>query len=166
MLAQGGIEKGVIQRNIASLGKVIDAPPSGGGGTDSTRSDSDGAGVLHVPGGNSCETSVMQSLAQSVKSHTDMVAAQTIAMSALTLPRMLRFSGEGIQTGEDGFDHWLERFEKRAKLVGWSEEHRSTSCPFYGIRIPIRRTAYYLIVSRLVTGDSGVIGKEVQASRH
>ena len=68
-----------------------DAPPSGDSGeTDhfSTRSDSDGAGVVHVPGGSSCETSLMQSLAQLVKSHTDMVAAQTRGMSAQTLPRM------------------------------------------------------------------------------
>ena len=46
----------------------------------------------------------MQSLAQLVKTQTDMVAAQTQAMSAQTLPPMTHFSGESLQSGEDGFD--------------------------------------------------------------
>ena len=53
-----------------------------------------------------------------------MVASQTRAMSAQTLPPMPHFSGEGNQSGEDSFEHWLEQFEERAKLVGWSEDHK------------------------------------------
>ena len=74
--------------------------------------------VLH----NSVVT--VSNLAQLVKTQTDLVAAQTRAMSAQTLPPMSHFSGEGVQSGEDGFDCWLEQFEERVKLVGWSEDHK------------------------------------------
>ena len=137
-----------------------DAPPSGGSGeTDhsSTRSDSDGAGVVHVPGGSGCETSLMQSLAQLVKSHTDMVAALTRAMSVQTFPRMPHFSGERIQSGEDGFERWSERFEERAKLVGWSEEHKK-----YQLSILLDKNAYQTY--RLLPDSVKAIYKETVES--
>ena len=34
------------------------------------------------------------------------------------------YSGEGVQSLEDGFDRFIEQFEERARIVGWSEEHR------------------------------------------
>ena len=58
--------------------------------------------VLHNP------VVTVSNLAQLVKTQTDLVAAQTRAMSAQTLPLMSHFSGEGVQSGEDGFDRWLE----------------------------------------------------------
>ena len=63
-----------------------------------------------------------------------MVAAQTRAMSAQALPH---FSGEGNQSGEDSFDRWLEQFEERAKLVGWSEEHKK-----YHLKMLLDKTAF------------------------
>ena len=83
------------------------------------------AGVA-LSGGSSDQ--LMQSLAQLVKTQTDMLRAQTRAMSAQTLPPMTHFSGEGLQSGEDGFDRWLEQFEECAKLVGWSEDHKKYRC--------------------------------------
>ena len=47
----------------------------------------------------------------------DMVAAQT----GQSLPPLQHFSGEETQAV---FDRWIELFEERAKLVGWSDEHR------------------------------------------
>ena len=34
---------------------------------------------------------------------------------------MPHYSGEGIQSSEEGFDKWIE---ERAKLAGWSEDHK------------------------------------------
>ena len=67
--------------------------------------------------------SVMQQLTQLVQTQTAMVAAQTRAMSAQSLPPMSHYSGESSHSSEDDFDKWIEQFEKRAKLVGWSEYH-------------------------------------------
>jgi hypothetical protein len=43
-------------------------------------------------------------------------------MSVQSLPPMKDYSGEGIQSIEEGFDRWIEQFEERAKLIGWSED--------------------------------------------
>lgn len=85
---------------------------------------------------SSSNNSFMQSLAQLVKTQTDMVAAQTRAMSAQTLPPMPHFSGEGDQT-EDTFERWLEQFEERAKLVSWSEDHKK-----YHLKMSLDKTAF------------------------
>ena len=66
-----------------------------------------------------------------------MVAAQTRAMSAQALPPVPYFSGEGNQSGKDSFDRWLEQFEERAKLVGWSEEHKR-----YHLKMLLDKTAF------------------------
>ena len=94
------------------------------------------AGVA-LSGSSSNSDQLMQSLAQLVKTQTDMVAAQTRAMSAQTLPPMTHFSGEGLQSGEDGFDRWLEQFDERAKLVGWSEDHKK-----YQLKMLLDRNAF------------------------
>ena len=87
-----------------------------------------------APGGDS---SLMHSLAQLVKTQTDMMVAQTKAMSAQSLPPMPHFTGEGSQSGEDSFDRWLEQFEERSKLVGWSEEHKR-----YHLKMSLDKTAF------------------------
>ena len=61
---------------------------------------------------------------QLVETQAAMVAAQTRAMSAQSLPPMRHYSGEGNQTIEEGFDRWIEQFEERAKLDGWSDYHK------------------------------------------
>ena len=68
--------------------------------------------------GSGGHSGLMQSIAQLV------VAAQTRAMSAQSLPPIAHFSGEGTQSCEEGFDRWIEQFEERARLVGWPDEHR------------------------------------------
>lgn len=57
---------------------------------------------------------------QKARDVADIVDARTRAMSAQTLSPMSHFS-VGVQSGEVGFDHWLEQLEVRAKLVGWSD---------------------------------------------
>ena len=75
------------------------------------------AGVVNVPvvsgttaGGN--VDGVMKQLTQLVQTQTEMVAAQTRAMSAQSLPPMSHYSGEGNQPGDDSFEKWLQQIER------------------------------------------------------
>ena len=80
---------------------------------------------------------LMQQLTQLVQTQTAMVVAQTRAMSAQGLPPMQHYSGEGIQSSEEGFDRWIEQFEERAKLVGWSEDHKR-----YNLKMLLDKSAF------------------------
>ena len=55
-----------------------------------------------------------------------MVEAHTRAMSVQSLPPLKHYSGEGVQSLEDGFDRFIEQFEERTRTVGWSEEHHKS----------------------------------------
>lgn len=59
-----------------------------------------------------------------LQAQTDMLSAQAQAVAVQGLPSMKKFSGENLDSEEDGFDKWLEIFEERAHLAGWSEEHK------------------------------------------
>ena len=50
--------------------------------------------------------------------------AQVQAAAVQHLPRLNPYSGEKEQDEDDGFERWLELFEERAKLAGWSSEQR------------------------------------------
>ena len=93
--------------------------------------------VPNVVSSSETAASVMQQLTQLVQNQTAMVAAQTRAMSAQGLPPMPHYSGEGTQSSEDGFDKWIEQFEERAKLVGWSEDHRR-----YNLKMLLNKSAF------------------------
>ena len=80
---------------------------------------------------------LMQQLTQLVQTQTDMVIAQTRAMSAQSLPPIPHFSGEDCHSYEDSFDKWLEQFEERSKIVGWSEEHQR-----YHLKMSLDKTAF------------------------
>ena len=45
-------------------------------------------------------------------------------MAAQSLPPLLHFSDEGSLVGEDMFDRWVEHFEERARVAGWTGEER------------------------------------------
>ena len=80
---------------------------------------------------------LMQQLTQLVQTQTDMVIAQTRAMSAQSLPPIPHFSGEDCHSYEDSFDKWLEQFEECSKIVGWSEEHQR-----YHLKMSLDKTAF------------------------
>ena len=48
---------------------------------------------------------------------------------------------------EDGFERWLEAFEERAQLAGWSSEHK-----LYQLKLHLEDTA--LQVFRMIPEDS------------
>ena len=80
---------------------------------------------------------LIQQLTQLVQTQTAMVAAQTRAMSALSLPPIPTYSGEGEQCLEEGFERWVEQFEERAPLAGWSEDLRH-----YHLKMKLSKTAF------------------------
>ena len=71
------------------------------------------------------------------QTQTAMVAAQTRAMSAQSLPPVLTYSGEGEQSLEDGFERWIEQFEERARLAEWSEDLRR-----YHLKMRLSKAAF------------------------
>ena len=80
---------------------------------------------------------LIQKLTKLVQTQNAMVGAQTRAMSAQNLPPIPSYSDEGVQALEDGFKRWIEQFEERAQLAGWSEDlHR------YYLKMRLSRTAF------------------------
>ena len=108
---------------------------TGGTGLKSPDSGEISSGQQSDPGGES--PSLMQSIAQLIKTQNQMVEAHTRAMSAQSLPPLKHYSGEGVQSLEDGFDRFIEQFEEGARIVGWSEEHRK-----YHLRMLLDKAAF------------------------
>jgi hypothetical protein len=128
-----GGEKGPDGKTI-SPASTDSVPTSGGPSSAEVVSLNGSAGGEHAPevsdrtggeesvGSEAGDKELMQQLTQLVQTQTAMVAAQIRAMSVQNLPPMKDYSGEGIQSSEEGFDRWIEQFEERAKLIGWSED--------------------------------------------
>jgi len=76
---------------------------------------------------------LIQQLTQLVQTQTAMVAAQTRAMSAQSLPPIPTYSGEG----EEGFERWIDQFEERARLAGWTDDLRS-----YHLKMRLSKNAF------------------------
>ena len=68
-----------------------------------------------------CRSDVLATVSQLIKAQTEALAAQTRATAAQHLPPLKPFTGEGKQSEENSFDRWLEHFEERANLAGWSD---------------------------------------------
>ena len=76
-------------------------------------------------------------MAKFIQAQTDMMAAQTKAMAAQSLPPLVHFSGEGSLIGEESFDRWLEHFEERAAVAGWSMDQKK-----YRLKMHLDKTAF------------------------
>ena len=63
-------------------------------------------------------------MARLLKAHTEAIAAQTQATAAQHLPPLKSYTGKGKQVEEDGFDHWIEQFEERARIAGWNNDQQ------------------------------------------
>ena len=61
-----------------------------------------------------------------------MLAAQTKAIVAQSLPTLQYFSGD------ESFDEWLEQFEERAFLSGWLDDDRK-----YRLKIHLDKIAFH-----------------------
>ena len=69
-----------------------------------------------------------------------MMEAQVQAMAAQSVPPLGKFCGEDFNTEEGSFDHWIEGFEERAKITGWSEEQR-----LFQLKAHLEKTAEHAV---------------------
>ena len=67
---------------------------------------------------------LFESMAKLLTAQTEMLAAQAQVTAVQGFPPLPQFSGENLQSEEDGFEHWIELFEERAGLAGWSKDQR------------------------------------------
>ena len=106
--------------------------------TDSSvLSASDSSDSATVPMADPHETELVQSVAKFIQPQTDMMAAQTEVMAAQSLPPLPHFSGEGNLVGEDSFERWVEHFEERAAVAGWTGEEKK-----YQLKMHLDKTAF------------------------
>ena len=85
---------------------------------------------------------LVRSMAKFIQVQTDMMAAQT---NALSLPPLIHFSGEGSLVGKESFDRWLEHFEESTAVAGWSEDQKK-----YRLKMHLDKTAFqtYCMLSK------------------
>ena len=81
-----------------------------------------------------------------------MMAAQTKAKAAQTLPPLTPFQLRGKLVGGDSFDRWVEHFEEHATVAGWSGEERKYRLKCTLIKLPSILFACYLKRIKRVTG--------------
>ena len=67
---------------------------------------------------------LIKSFEKVMEAQTKMLAAQANAMTVQSFPPLPLFTGEDIKSEYDEFDHWLKRFEERAKLAAWTDEQK------------------------------------------
>ena len=53
-----------------------------------------------------------------------MLATQANAVAVQNFPPLPSFTGEDIKGEQDEFEHWIKRFEERARLASWSDEQK------------------------------------------
>ena len=112
----GGVDKSKLLG--ASPGDSVSAESG-----DSPISAATGVAESSVPAIVPADSSELaQYMAKFIQAHTDMMAAQTKAMAAQSLPPLVHFSGEGSLVGEESFERWLEHFEERVAVAGWSDK--------------------------------------------
>ena len=86
--------------------------------------------------GSDGDPSLMATVAQLLKAQTDVMSAQAQAASYQHLPPLEKFSGEGVQADDEGFDKWIEHFQERAELAGWDEKQK-----LYHLKLQLEKTA-------------------------
>ena len=79
---------------------------------------------------------LVESMAKLLAAQTEMLAAQAQVTAVQGFPPLPKFSGEDLQSEDDGFEHWIELFEERAGLAGWSKDQR-----LYQLKVHLERTA-------------------------
>ena len=86
--------------------------------TDPTHSDSDAGGGTTEP------PTLMQTMTKLLQAQTQAMAAQALATAVHHLLPLPLYTGEKEQAEDEGFDRWLERFEERSALAGWTSEQK------------------------------------------
>ena len=105
------------------------------------------------------ESLLVATMTRLLEAHTEAIAAQTQATAAQHLPPLKAFTGEGKQMEEDGFERWIEQFEERAKVAGWSTEQK-----LHQIKLLLEKTALR-VLRALPDTDQSQYQKVVDALR-
>ena len=79
---------------------------------------------------------VVTTMTTFLQAQADAIAAHTRATAAQHLPALPSYTGEGKQAVDDGFDRWLERFNEKASVIGWADEHK-----LYQLKVHLDQTA-------------------------
>ena len=108
----------------AATGAVTTGAESGGAAVGSSPTVTESEGVTTEGSSTTAEDSVLATMSRLLQAQRDALTAQTRAAAAHHLPPLKPFTGEGQQSRDDSFDQWLERFEERACLVGWSKSQQ------------------------------------------
>ena len=69
----------------------------------------------------------------------DKFVPQVNAMAMQSFLPLSMFTGEDIDSDEKIFDKWLERFEERASLAGWTDEQR-----FHQFKVRLDKSALHV----------------------
>ena len=78
----------------------------------------------------------MQTMTKLLQVQTQAMAAQALATAVHHLPPLPLYTGEKEQAEDEGFDRWLERFEERSALAGWTAEQK-----LHQLKLLLDRTA-------------------------
>ena len=126
--------------------------------TDSTESEGRVAAASTVPNlGTSA--SVMDIVAQLLEAQRMMMTAQVQALATQTVPPLRVFTGENINSDDDGFERWLEQFEERARLAKWTTEQQ-----LFQLKAHLGETAEH-VVRMLSTGEKSSYDSVVKVLR-
>ena len=151
----GNRGRSVREGNVTAEGKV--SPSAGGNGESRDNPDTVGnqppnptraaskPEAPNQPDGFPANPLLIQSMSKLLQAQTEMLSAQAQAVAVQGLPSLAKFSGENLDAEEDGFEKWLEAFEERAHLAGWSQAHQ-----LYQLKVHLERTA--LQVFRMMPG--------------
>jgi len=111
----------------------------------------------NVAGGD--PSSLVETMTQLLKAHTEAIAAQTQATAAHNLPPLKPYTGEGKQVEEEGFDRWLEQFEERGRVAGWTPTQQ-----LHQLKLLLEKTA--LRVFRMLPDDDRGSYEKVTEALH
>lgn len=127
---------------VAATGGGGVSGPGDGSTTETTsHTDTSGDTTGHTEsatetGSETGHSALLEKVTELLKAQTEAMTAQAQAAAVQHLPAFHCYTGEDDQTDDEVFDRWLERFEERAKLAGWSNEQK-----LYHLKLHLDKTA-------------------------
>ena len=150
--AVGGVSERTTHASTERRGSLTTVPeeeehPASDDSTASSGSSSDSSsrpttppdkhdGAVTTADKTSGTTDVVDTMTSFLKAQTEAMAAQARAAAAQHLPALASYTGEGKQAVDDGFERWLERFNERSKVAGWTSEQQ-----LYQLKVHLDQTA-------------------------
>ena len=111
-----------------------DGPPPDDGSTTETAADHTESAT--ESSSEASHSVLLEKVTRLLQAQTEAMTAQAQAAAVQHLPAFHCYTGEDDQTDDEVFNRWLERFEERAKLAGWSSEQK-----LYHLKLHLDKTA-------------------------